>query len=315
MRFTLQHPLASRACSPAMLEPANVIRLAQATEAAGLDALAFTEHPAPSQKWLSSGGHDSLDPLTALAFCAAATQRIALMPYLLVLPYRNPVLAAKQIATLDVLSGGRVILGVGNGYLRSEFSALGVDFDERSALLDEGLEVLRGIWTQDSFAFTGRHFRVLAQTAHPRPVQQPSPPVWIGGNSASARDRVVRAGQGWTPLLLDGPAAQMLRTPPIPTVTDLRVAVQDLHARVERAGRDPAGIAVQIEGAGTTAMDGDPAHRLEQIAELAAAGVTWLVVEPPGDDIDHALEVIAAYGRDVVQQLPDPLPHLIDTEA
>lgn len=301
MRFTLQHPIASASCAPALLRPEHVVRLAQAGEAAGLDALAFTEHPAPSSRWLAAGGHDSFDPLTALAFCAAVTQRILLLPYLLVLPYRNPLLAAKQIATLDVLSGGRVVLGVGTGYLRSEFGALGVDHDERSELLDEGLDVLRGIWSQEAFQFEGRHFRARGQTARPRPTQQPAPPIWVGGNSTRARDRVVRVGHGWTPLLIGDQIAASLGTPPLPDVGALRTAVLDLHRRAESAGRDPAELDVQVEGAATTRMDGDPARVLDLVGELADAGVTWMVVDPPGDDVEHAVDVVTAYGEQVVR--------------
>lgn len=301
MRFTLQHPIASASCAPAFLEPDNVARLARAAEAAGFDAVAFTEHPAPSQKWLDAGGHDSFDPLTALAFCAAATQRILLMPYLLVLPYRNPLLAAKQVATLDVLSGGRVVLGVGTGYLRSEFGALGVDHDERSELLDEGLDVMLAIWSGDDVQYRGRHFFARGQTARPRPRQLPHPPIWVGGNSRRARDRVVRVGQGWAPLLVDRDVARSLGTLPLATVADLRAAVRDLRARAEAAGRDPDGIDVQVEGAQTVRMDGDPAQVLEVVAELEDAGVTWMVVDPPGDDVERALDVVAAYGEQVAR--------------
>src|SRR5712691_5128289 len=118
MRFTVEYPIGS----PEFLEPGTISRLAAAFEAAGVDAIAFTEHPAPSAKWLGDGGHLTLDPLTALAFCAATTTRLRLMTHLLVLAYRNPLLAAKQIATTDILSGGRLIVGVGGGYLRSEFA-------------------------------------------------------------------------------------------------------------------------------------------------------------------------------------------------
>jgi probable F420-dependent oxidoreductase len=300
VRFTLQHPIASATCAPAFLEPANLARLARAAEAAGFDALAFTEHPAPSHKWVSSGGHDSFDPLTALAFCAAVTERIRLLPYLLVLPFRNPLLAAKQIATLDVMSGGRVLLGVGTGYLRSEFSALGVEHAERSDLLDEALGVLLGVWSGEDFRYDGRHFFAPGQTARPGPLQLPHPPIWIGGNSARARDRVVRVGQGWAPLLIDAGTAAMLGTSALPTIAEVGAAVRDLRERAESAGRDPEGIDVQIEGAVTTRMDRPAAETASVIAELAGIGVTWMVVDPPGDDVERALDTIAAYGRDVI---------------
>jgi len=151
-----------------------------AAEAAGFDSIAFTEHPAPSQKWMAEGGHESFDPLTALALCAGVSSTILLQTYLLVLPYRNPFLAAKQAATLDVASAGRVILSVGTGYLRSEFLALGVDFEERNALFDEALEVMGRCWSQDEVVYDGLRFKALGQTQRPRP-PGPGPTIWIGG--------------------------------------------------------------------------------------------------------------------------------------
>ena len=117
-----------------------------AVEAAGFDAFALTEHPIPGANWLAHGGHQTLDPFVGLAFAAAVTERIQLLTHLSVVPYRNPFLLAKTAATLDRCSKGRFILGLGTGYHKTEFFALGVDFDERNALFDEALEVLpRGV--------------------------------------------------------------------------------------------------------------------------------------------------------------------------
>ncbi|WP_414637513.1 TIGR03619 family F420-dependent LLM class oxidoreductase [Amycolatopsis sp.] len=165
VRFTVEHPVGQADCAAGLYGPEGLAEFARAAEEAGFDAVAFTEHPAPSLKWLRAGGHASLDPLAALAFCAATTSRIRLLTYLLVLPYRNPLLAAKTIATVDLLSGGRLTLGAGGGYLRSEFAALGADFGTRGALLDESLEVLRGLWSGESFGFDGRAFTAGAGTA------------------------------------------------------------------------------------------------------------------------------------------------------
>src|SRR4051794_35272743 len=140
MRFTVQYPLTISGYSSDFLQAAAMVRFARAAEEAGFSAIAVTEHPAPSQKWIQAGGHDRLDVTTALGVCAAVTPRIALMPYAMVLPYRNPFVAAKAVATLDVLSGGRVVLAAACGYLRSEFLALGVEFEERNDLFDEAVE-------------------------------------------------------------------------------------------------------------------------------------------------------------------------------
>jgi alkanesulfonate monooxygenase SsuD/methylene tetrahydromethanopterin reductase-like flavin-dependent oxidoreductase (luciferase family) len=114
-----------------MLDSGPAGELARAAEGAGWDGFAFTEHPAPGLRWLQAGGHQTLDPFVALGYVAAVTARLKLLTYLSVLPYRNPMLLAKAAASVDILSGGRFILGAGTGYSKSEFHALGVDFDER----------------------------------------------------------------------------------------------------------------------------------------------------------------------------------------
>src|SRR5207302_4541494 len=111
-----------------------------------------------SHQWLTAGGHDALDPFVALSVVAAVTDRIQLIPNIVVLPYRNPFIVAKAAATIDALSGGRFVLSVATGYLRSEYRALGVDFDRRNELFDEALEVLRGVWTTDEFSYEGSNF-------------------------------------------------------------------------------------------------------------------------------------------------------------
>ena len=300
MRFTVDYPIGSAGFAPAFLEPTTVTRFAGAVEEAGVDAIAFTEHPAPSKKWLDHGGHESFDPLTALAFCAATTTRLRLMTYLLVLPYRNPLLAAKQIATVDVLSGGRTIIGVGAGYLRSEFSALGVEFEERNDLFDEGLEVLRGLWATDEFSFAGRSFKALGQVSRPEPTQKPYPPVWVGGNSRKARERVVTYGQGWAPIIVDEATSKTTRTAPIDSVESLGEAIGDLRRMLEEAGRDPGDIDVQVQWSPASSVDDDPAATLGRIERLAAVGVTWLCLNPPGDDVERCIDLLTAYAQDVI---------------
>ncbi len=300
MRFTVNYPTGSPRFSRAFLDSETVTRFAGAVEAAGFDALAFTEHPAPSRKWLDSGGHESFDPLTALTFCAATTTRLKLMTFLMVLPYRNPLLAAKQIATADVLSGGRLIVTVGAGYLRSEFAALGVDFEERNELLDEALTVLGEVWRGDSFAFEGRHFSAGGQVSVPPPRQRPHPPLWIGGNSRRARERVAAHGQGWAPMMVDEVVTRTSRTAPIDSVATLRAMVADLRRLVEEAGRDPAGIDVQVQWREAASVERAPGEALALIEDLAAAGVTWVALDPPTEDVEHSLDLLAAYGENVV---------------
>ena len=147
MKFMVECPVMSEADGGAWLSPDNIAEFARVAEESGMDAIAFTDHPAPSQKWLDGGGHETFDPFVGLGFCAAVTSRIDLMTNLTVVPYRNPLLMARSMTSVDVLSGGRTIFTLGTGYLRSEFAALGVDFEERNALFDEAIEVLQGIWS------------------------------------------------------------------------------------------------------------------------------------------------------------------------
>src|SRR5205807_1849381 len=158
-----------------------------------------------------------------------------------VLPYRNPFVVAKACATLDVLSGGRFTLAVGAGYLKGEFAALGVDHAERNELFDEALAVLKAIWTGDDVSFEGRHFNARGITSHPRPTAVPHPPIWIGGNSGQARQRVADLGDGWAPFPAPAVLARTARTVALDSPEDLAEAIGDLHARLDAAGRDPAG--------------------------------------------------------------------------
>ena len=183
------------------------------------------------------GGHDTLDPFVGLAFIAAATSELRLLTYLAVLPYRNPFLIAKTVATLDALSGGRVDFGLGTGYLKSEYFALGVDFDERNALFDESLEVMKLAWTGEPVTYQGLHFSARDVTAMPTPLQKPYPPIWLGGNSKLTRRRVVEQATGWLPMLNPPEFATARRSAVLETVDDFAVMLADLRAHAERIGR------------------------------------------------------------------------------
>ena len=142
MKFGVQHAVGDPAWVPQILAPSAVARFARATEESGFDAIGFTDHPSPSMKWVRAGGEGSADPFSALGFCAALTETIRLLTWVLVLPYRNPLLVAHQVATLDALSAGRVTLGVGTGYLRAESYAMGADPGDRLRAFDDALDVM-----------------------------------------------------------------------------------------------------------------------------------------------------------------------------
>jgi probable F420-dependent oxidoreductase len=302
MRFTALYPMHHSAYSDEIVDAGYIADFARAAEAAGFDALALTEHPAPSARWLATGGHDALDVFTMLAFCAAVTSRVKLLPYVLVPAFRSAVMGAKQVATLDIVSGGRLIVPVGTGYLRSEANALGMPFDERNELLDEAITTWKQIWTGEEVDVAGRHFEARGTLVRPRPVQRPHPPIWVGGNSARARQRVADYGEGWTPIVGGDVLARTTRTAPMPDLATLRRFVDDLHRRLELVDRDPSTITVQLQGEGSHALDNEtPASQhLDWIAEAEAAGMTQLVVEVPATSAARGLEAMQQYGAEVI---------------
>jgi probable F420-dependent oxidoreductase len=303
MRFAITHPMVGHPYDPELASGPGISAVASAAESAGFHGFGFTDHPAPPQRWLEAGGHDSFDPFVAMGFAAARTTTLRLIPNILVLPYRNPFIVAKAGATLDVLSGGRFTLAVGAGYLKGEFATLGVDHAERNDLFDEALDVLKTIWTSDDVSFAGRHFSARGITSHPRPVTRPHPPLWIGGNSSRARQRVADHGQGWCPFLAPPGLAKTARTVPLDTPERLILAIDDLRHRLDAAGRDPGSIDIAFSNSagGNPASDSfDADAHLEGLERLAALGVTWIQVPLPGDTVGHALETIQRYGERVI---------------
>ncbi|MDV3127823.1 LLM class F420-dependent oxidoreductase [Mycobacterium sp. 21AC1] len=303
MRFSITHPMHSHPYHPDLVSGNGVTAVAAAAEAAGFHGFGFTDHPAPSQRWLDAGGHDAVDPFVAMAFAAAGTTTLRLVPNIVVLPYRNPFVVAKSGATLDLLSGGRFTLAVGVGYLKREFAALGVAYDERTELFDEALEVIRAIWTTDDVTFEGKHFSARGITAHPRPVSRPHPPIWIGGNTAAARARVVRHGDGWCPFAAPPGLAQTAGTAALDSMEAVTAGIEDLRARLTAAGRDPGGIDIvftNFEGGNPGDDDFNADAYLAGVEKLAALGVTWLHVALPGDSLARALEAIDSFGKSVI---------------
>jgi probable F420-dependent oxidoreductase len=183
-----------------MSQPDAVMKAAQEAEAAGFDSVWAGEHVVlPDPRVRPSPMHPqdpALDPLLALAWAAAHTTTIRLATGIVILPQRNPLVLAKQVASLDVLSGGRVIFGIGAGYLEPEFRAVGANFAERGAVTDEYLDAMQALWYDQHPAYHGRFADFAAIDAHPRPLQRPIPLV-VGGASAPAYRRSVARAHGW----------------------------------------------------------------------------------------------------------------------
>lgn len=260
---------------------AAVAEMASHVESVGLGGVFVTDHPAPDDRWLAGGGHHALEPTIALSFAAAATTSIRLVTNIYVLAYRPPLLAAKTLATLDVLSGGRLTVGVAAGYLRSEFRALGADFDDRGARLDEALQTLTRAWTGESFVGEGAGWSARGNTILPRPAQTPRPPIWCGGNSRAAMTRAVVSADGWLPFATPPGMSGAVRTAEISSIDDLaaRIALLDdlcaTHARTARPTICFTPIATWQ----------DPPALLDELAQLAALGVDWVSLTMAGDAV------------------------------
>jgi probable F420-dependent oxidoreductase len=306
MRFTFTHPMHSHPYNPELVSGEGIAKVAAAAEAAGIHGFGFTDHPAPSQRWLQAGGHDAVDPFVALGYAAARTTTLRLIPNIVVLPYRNPFVVAKSGATLDLLSGGRFTLAVGVGYLKREFAALGVTYDERAELFEEALQVIRAIWTGDDLTFEGKHFTAKGITAHPRPISSPHPPIWIGGNTTTARQRVAQYGDGWCPFPAPPQLAQTAGTAAITSPEDLSTAIDDLRRRCDAVGKDWSALDItftNFEGGSPAGADFNADAYLGGLEKLAAAGVTWVSVHLPGDSIARALDTLERFRTEVIDAI------------
>jgi probable F420-dependent oxidoreductase len=177
-------------------------------------------------------GHgDALEQLSLMSFVAGRTERLRIVSSVMILPHRNPILTAKMLASIDVLSGGRVTVGVGVGWLREEFEALHApDFDARGAVGNEWIEIFRKLWTEDPAEHAGPHYSFEAVHCLPQPLQKPHPPIWIGGHSKAALRRVARYGDGWHPV---GSVAAV----PLPP-SELRQKLDELRRLTDAEGRD-----------------------------------------------------------------------------
>ena len=299
LRFSVQLPV-DRVDSLEEFGTSEAIgEIARAIEDAGFDACFVTEHPFPPDRWLEHGGHHAFDPFVALAVAAASTQSLKLHTNILVLPYRNPFLVAKAIASLDVVSNGRVIVGAGAGYLDGEFLALGASFDDRNERFDDALVAMQAAWAGESVAMSMPGFTAEGNTMRPRPVQRPRPPIWIGGNSPRAIRRAVDFADGWSPFPLPANAAGTARTTGIETLDDLRAGVERMRDYAAMQGRlvpldvnfVPFGLPMNVP----CLPHDDVLH--EQFEALEAVGVTWVSLGLPTASRGAFLEAVARFAE------------------
>jgi probable F420-dependent oxidoreductase len=249
----------------------------------GYDAIAVPEHIVMPLSLGEAMGHYWLEALTTMAFIAGATERVAVNCTVSVLPYHHPVVYAKAIATLDVMSGGRVMMGFGAGHAQEEFEALGVPFADRGRMTDEYRRAMRELWSADRPTFEGEWVRFSDIAFEPKPVSKPHPPIWIGGNSKASIRRAVRYGDAWNPWQF--------------TVEELPPMLEYLYAQPEYQQRDrPFDIAVMLANPAVNEEDHRPndgtedgrAHApiekheiIDVIGRAQDAGVTWCTIPAP----------------------------------
>jgi probable F420-dependent oxidoreductase len=277
--------------------------LARCAEDAGFHEVFVTDHPAPPEKWLRGGGHHTLDPMVTLAVAASATASLRLRTNLYVAAYRNPFLTAKAVATLDLLSAGRVELGIGAGYLEGEFGAVGSDFARRNEVTDEAIVALKAIWSGQPVTMSGHGYEAVDVVSQPAPAQRPHPPIWIGGNSKRAIRRAVEHGTGWVPMPVPASAAAHLRTPALESVPDLAERIDYAQAHATAVGRK-APLLIAAMPAGLDMFSGakpDVGQVLEEFEMLAALGVTHALVTLPAETRDELVDRIEWFGDAVVE--------------
>jgi probable F420-dependent oxidoreductase len=272
--------------------------IARLGEDAGFDGIATTDHPFPDDKWLAEGGHHSFDPFVALSFMAAATRRIKLLSFILVAGYRNPYITAKSLASLDKLSGSRVIAGMAAGYLRSEFDALGATWDGRGKLFDAALDAMHAAWTGQTVNIEGP-FAAHGHTQLPMPSRAAGPPIWVGGNSAAARRRAVERGDGWLPIAQGPEMAKITKTLPLTSIAELAGLVTQMQADRAKLGKPSLEVCFSPFGDPRDF----PTFTAKVRADLPAyedAGVTWLTFEPHVRGLAGFREQVAAFSDEII---------------
>jgi probable F420-dependent oxidoreductase len=300
MRYGFYLPTRGRTATPEDLEA-----LVRRGEALGFTSVMIADHivfpSVVTSKYpytvsgVFPGQGDALEQLALMAFIAGKTERLRLVTSVMILPYRNPVATAKTLATIDVLSRGRVTVGVGVGWLREEFEALGAaDFDRRGAVSDEYLRIFKALWTESPVSFAGEFYRFEDVRCLPEPVQKPHPPIWIGGHSKAALRRVARLGDGWHPVGAN-PAVPL-------TPADLRRDLDELYRLTEAEGRDPSALTISYKaplydvsrpvaaGADRRPFSGSPDQIAEDIATYERLGVSELIFDFRSETSAESLE-------------------------
>ena len=300
-------PLATRPQIKSMLTTA---------EAAGFNSVMVADHIILPTKidsaypytvrgnFLSQG--ECMEQLTLMAFVAGVTEKLRIVSSVMIAPHRNPILTAKSLATTDVLSEGRVTVGIGVGWMAEEFAALDApDFKARGKSTDEFVEIWKKLWTGVPVSHQGVHYRFDEVICEPRPIQRPHPPIWIGGHSGPALRRVAKLGDGWHPV---GATAAS----PLPP-SEMREKLSRLRELTEAEGRDFDALTISYkapfyddgkppEGETRRLFTGGKQAALDDIAEMAALGVHELVFDFRGADLDASLAAMNNFAETVMPE-------------
>jgi len=301
-----------------MATPANLGRVAEKAEVLSYDTVWFSDHIViptevksfypydPSGKMPFNPSEPYWEPLTVIGYVAGRTSRLRLGTSVLILPYRNPIVTAKMLATLDVLSNGRITLGAGVGWMEEEFKAIGLDtYSRRGAYSDECIRIYRELWTKDNPSFQGEFHQFSDIRCEPRPVQPGGLPIWIGGHTPQAIRRVARLGDGWQPLVQRPPAD----LPP----AEMQEKIAQLRAFAQQAGRDPQRITLAMgssiqftDGAATgprSLFTGTPAQIVETLRRYQELGIQNFRCDFPSLSIDGLLRAMERFATEVRPQL------------
>ena len=296
----------------------GILTLARRAEALGYGALTINDHIVvpnkigskypytPTGEWAGAVTGECMDILNVLAFLAAATSKAKLITSVMVVPHRQAVQAAKQLATIDQLSGGRLVVGCGAGWMAEEFAALNLPaFAERGKVTDEYIAAFKELWTKPAPSFNGKYVRFADVRFEPKPLQKPHPPIWIGGESEPAIDRAVRLGDAWYPV-------GMNPRRPLDTVSRFQGGVADLKAAAEKQGRDPASIGLAfaalwliskepiMSDAGRRLFTGPASAILEDVGAFRRLGVGHVVLNFAGASLAETLDRMAWFASDVM---------------
>jgi probable F420-dependent oxidoreductase len=292
--------------------------VAVAAERAGFDFLSVSDHvvvpanlksryPYAASGVFSAAEHGyCLDQLATMAFLAGCTERLRLLASVMVVPHRPAMLTAKMLATIDVLSNGRLILGAGAGWMKEEFALLDAPFEERGRVTDEYLAAFQELWTKDAPAYSGKHVSFSDVLFYPKPVQKPLP-IWIGGESPPALRRTIRFAAAWYP-------GNNSQTMPLDTPARLAAGIAHVKRACEAAGRDPGTIEVALlvqnyfewephrihDGSARRLFTGSSADMMDDVGALAAVGVDHVALRLGGDTADEAVARIERFGAEVI---------------